>query len=146
MHHVAIMNRKWKLIDKILSGRKTIESRWYKSRIAPWNKIKKGDVVFFKDAGEAVTAKADVLDVLQFENLNANKISGLIEEYGGDGKICFSDKDSANEWAKGKKYCILVFLQNPTKIKPFSVSKNGFGNACAWMSVEDIDALIMKNG
>jgi len=42
MDHVAIMKRSWGLIPKILSGEKTIESRWYKKRIPPWNRISKG--------------------------------------------------------------------------------------------------------
>lgn len=53
MHHVAIMKPSWKLIPKILSGEKTIESRWYQTRRAPWNGIAAGDVVYFKDSGEA---------------------------------------------------------------------------------------------
>jgi ASC-1-like (ASCH) protein len=139
MDHVAIMNKSWKLIDKILSGKKTIESRWYKSRIPPWNKIKAGDVVYFRDAGEQATTKAQVSKVLQFENLNDKKIKEIIHLYGGEGKIGFSNLDSAFSWAKGKRYCILIFLENPEKIKPFKVNKKGFGNACAWMCVGNIE-------
>lgn len=40
MDHLAIMNPKRKLIPKILSGEKKIESRWYMMRVAPWDKIK----------------------------------------------------------------------------------------------------------
>jgi len=39
MDHVAIMNKKWKLIDSIIVGQKTIESRWYKFKRDPWNEI-----------------------------------------------------------------------------------------------------------
>lgn len=31
MEHVAIMRKSWGLTDKILSGQKKIESRWYKT-------------------------------------------------------------------------------------------------------------------
>jgi ASC-1-like (ASCH) protein len=144
MHHVAIMNKKWNLIEKIIDGRKKIESRWYKSRIAPWNKIKKGDVVFFKNAGEDVNAKAEVSEVLQFENLTENKISEIIERYGGEAKICFSDKNSAFQWTKNKKYCILIFLEDVQKIEPFKIDKTGFGNACAWITIEDIQRIAVK--
>ena len=40
MDHLAIMNPKRKLIPKILSGEKTIESRRYMMKVAPRNKIK----------------------------------------------------------------------------------------------------------
>ena len=144
MDHVAIMNRTWKLIEKILSGRKTVESRWYKARAPPWNRLNKGDIVYFKDAGEKVTARAEVSDVMQFENLTEDKIKSLIKEYGGEGKICFSSPQSAFEWAKGKKYCILAFLKNPREIEPFDVDKSGFGNACAWMCAGDINKVKAK--
>lgn len=32
MEHVAIMKKSWGLTRKILSGEKTIESRWYRFR------------------------------------------------------------------------------------------------------------------
>jgi ASC-1-like (ASCH) protein len=69
MHHIAIMKKQWKLIDKILAGSKTLESRWYVNKRDPWNKVKVGDTIFFKNTGEPVTAKATVSKVLQFENI-----------------------------------------------------------------------------
>ena len=60
MDHVAIMKKSWKLTEKILSGEKKIESRWYKSKYPPWGKIKKGDIIYFKDSGEPVSIKAKV--------------------------------------------------------------------------------------
>ena len=51
MQHLAIMKKSWNLTDKILTGKKKIESRWYKNKYKPWNKIKTEDVVYFKDSG-----------------------------------------------------------------------------------------------
>ena len=45
---------------------------------------------------------------------------------------------------KKKRYCILVFLKDVEKITPFEIDKTGYGNACAWISVEDIDTLRVK--
>ena len=56
MHHVAIMNKSWNLIPKIISGEKSIESRWYQTKRTPWDKIKAGDKIFFKNSGEAIIA------------------------------------------------------------------------------------------
>ncbi|MBI3413268.1 MAG: hypothetical protein HY051_04265, partial [Candidatus Aenigmarchaeota archaeon] len=66
MYHVAIMKKSWGLTEKILDRRKTIESRWYKHRRTPWNKIKKGDTVYFKNSGEPVSIKTRVKKVMQF--------------------------------------------------------------------------------
>ncbi|MGV8162111.1 MAG: ASCH domain-containing protein [Candidatus Nanoarchaeia archaeon] len=145
MDHIAIMNKSWKLIDKIISGQKRIESRWYKAKVAPWNRIKEGEVIYFKDAGEKITAKANVSKVLQFDNLTDEKIKEIIKGYGGEGKICFrGTPEEVFDFAKGKKYCILIFLEKPLRVVPFQVDKTGFGNACAWMCVEDIEKIRIK--
>jgi hypothetical protein len=137
MQHVAILNKKLKVLPKILSGEKTIESRWYVNRIAPWGRIKKGEIVYFKNAGEKVTAKARVAKVLQIDALNTTKTRKIYKEYGK--KIAFSSNENAFiEWAKKKNYCILVFLENVSAVKPFDIDKTGFGNACAWMVIENI--------
>lgn len=49
--HVAILNKKKALITKIVSGQKEIESRRYKARRAPRDKIAAGDTVYFKETG-----------------------------------------------------------------------------------------------
>ena len=74
MDHLAIMNASWNLIPKILSGEKSVESRWYKTKRAPWDKIKSGETIYFKNSGGLVIAKATVANVLQFEDLTKEKI------------------------------------------------------------------------
>ena len=63
MEHVAIMRNSWGLLSKIISGNKTIESRWYKTKYRPWGRIKSGDILYFKDSGKPVTVKAKVDEV-----------------------------------------------------------------------------------
>ena len=139
MDHVAIMKKEWRLIEKILAGEKTIESRWYKARFAPWGRIRSGDVVYFKNSGEKVTAKAIVSKVLEFGNLGLPEIRKIVEKYG---KAIGLRNKNVEEWAKGKRYCILVFLKNPQKLKkPFAINKSGFGNAAAWLCVDDIERI-----
>lgn len=140
MDHIAIMKKSLKLLPKILSGEKTIESRWYMAKFAPWNKIKAGEKIYFKDMGEPVTVKAEVSKVLQFE-LTPKITKEIIENYPGIG---LTDKIKAIEERKNKKYCILIFLENVTAIEPFYINKAGFGNACAWLCVDDINKIKFK--
>lgn len=136
MHHVAIMKKSWGLIPKILSGEKTIESRWYQTRRAPWNKIKNGDIVYFKNSGQPVTAQAIVSKVLQFEIASISDVANIVNKYGK--QIALLNKDPKT-WGALPKYCILIFLSNPALIKkPFHINKTGFGNAAAWLCVGDI--------
>lgn len=130
------MNPKWKLIPKILSGQKSIESRWYMTRRSPWNIVSAGDEIYFKDAGKLVTAKAHVEKVLQFENYSEKELHEILKKYSK--RVAFSSPETAFDWCKNKKYCILVFLKNPKPIRSFDIDKTGFGNACAWIAVENI--------
>jgi ASC-1-like (ASCH) protein len=145
MDHVAIL-RKSKvskgddLLGDIIKGKKTIESRWYVNRIAPWDKIEEGDMIYFKKSGGAVKARAQVSKVIQYRDLNKNKIREIMKTYG---KKIFphSTKEGLEKWAEkltNKRYCILVFLQDVVEIKPFNIDKTGYGISSAWMCVGEI--------
>jgi hypothetical protein len=82
MEHIAIMKKSWGLTQKILTGEKSIESRWYKTRCVPWGKIKAREFVYFKDSGEPVTIRAEVEKVMQFSGLNPGKVREILEKYG----------------------------------------------------------------
>ncbi|HBM45793.1 MAG: hypothetical protein UT05_C0002G0049 [Parcubacteria group bacterium GW2011_GWF2_38_76] len=141
MEHVAIMKRSWKHIEKILSGEKNIESRWYSMKCRPWNLIKKGEKIYFKDSGGVIRIKAEVNKVLQFDGLVSKEVQEILNKYGKDIGI---QKDQSKEFFerfKNKKYCILVFLNNITEIKPFDINKTGFGMMSAWITVDSISKI-----
>jgi ASC-1-like (ASCH) protein len=141
MHHIAIMKKSWNLTEKILDGRKTIESRWYLKKYAPWNRISRDDTIYFKDSGSKVTLKADVKKILQFENLTPLKVKGLLYKYGKEDGIKKSDITEYYERFKDKKYCLLIFLKNVQKVTPFEINKKGFGAMSAWISVENVQRI-----
>ncbi|MFH0905719.1 MAG: hypothetical protein V1824_00095 [archaeon] len=143
MIHITIMSKNLKLIEKILTREKTIESRWYKSKKAPYDKLKIGETIYFKNNnGEAVSAKATVQKIMQFDNLTSKKVKELLDTYSE--KIQIQNKEQAYMQLKDKRYCILVFLKNPIALKPkeqFQINKTGFGNQCAWISAENINQI-----
>lgn len=133
MDHVAIMSKQFgDLISKILNKEKTIESRWSKNKISPYNKTKSGDTVYFKNSGEPIIAKAKVSKVLQFDNLNHKKFEYIIKNFGK--QICLQNT-KYDAWYKSKNYITLIFLTDPQTVKPFNVDKSGFGSGCAWMTL-----------
>ena len=147
MEHIAIMRKSWGLTQKILTGQKKIESRWYKVKYPPWNKIKSGEVVYFKDSGEPVTIKTEVDKVAQFSDLTPEKIKEILYKYSqADGLGIDIDKiPEFFEMFKNKKYCILIFLKNPQKIVPFEIDKTGFGAMSAWISVDNVNKIKKAN-
>lgn len=133
-YHVAIMKKSWGLVPKILSGEKTIESRWYLNKSRPWGQISSGDEVFFKNSGEPITVFAKVSQVLSFANLTPKKVKELLEKYGREDGI--KNIQPYYQLFKNKKYCLLIFLEKVKKVKSFNVDKTGFGAMAAWLTFE----------
>ena len=137
MNHIAILTKG--VLPLIISGEKTIESRWYKNRIAPWNKIFKGDTIYFKESGGKVKAKAKVEKVIQIQGLNKKLFKDIIKKYNNHIKL---KNPRYTEYYKNKNYVILIFLKDIKLLKrPFNIDKKGFGNACAWLCVKDINKI-----
>lgn len=139
MEHLAIMNKKLASISQIIKGKKTIESRWYKNRITPWNKINAGDIIFFKYSGEPVIAKATVKKILQFEKLNEKIFNEIVQKYSHQIKLKVK---TYTEYYQNKNYCILIFLKDPIILRhQFNINKKGFGISSAWITVDSIDKI-----
>lgn len=66
--HLTILKQPY--LDYILSGKKTIESRFSKVRCAPFGIIKAGDVVLLKESGGRVKGEFEVAKVSFFENIS----------------------------------------------------------------------------
>lgn len=137
MEHLAILSKSRKLLAKIISGDKKIESRWYKFKRPPFGCISQGDIIYFKESGSSVSAKAKVEKVLTYENLNSNLITEIITKYG---TLIGVNSDFIEE-VKNKRMCILIFLKDVQTIEPFEIDKKGYGLMNAWISIEDINKI-----
>lgn len=141
MDHVAIMKKSWGLTGKIISGKKTIESRWYKLKRSPWGKIAAGDSVYFKDSGEPVRIKAKVRHIITFERIGPKKVLWILKKYGNQDGINAKDTQKFFNMFKDRKYCLLIFLKDVKKVKPFQINKKGFGAMSAWITLDDVNKI-----
>ena len=142
MDHLAILTKKSKNLTKILLGEKTIESRWYKSKTVPWGNIKAGEIIYFKESGNPVRAKAQIAEVMQFF-LPQTNIPDLLEKYAQE--ICFSNpRPELIQWCSQRKYCILIRLKNVELIEPFEINKKGFGLMAAWITLDKIEKIKVR--
>ncbi len=139
MYHIAIMKKSFGLLPKVISGEKTIESRWYMHKVKPWDAIEKNDTVYFKNSGEPVTVKAKVSNVLQFSDLTPARVKQLLNEYGSQDGLPEKDIPFYLNLFKHKKYCLLVFLTDIKNTKPFQINKKGFGAMSAWLTVKNLN-------
>ena len=139
--HIAIMRKSWGLTEKILSGEKKIELRWYENKYDPWDNICENDDIYFKNAGEPITIKAKVAKVIQHDQLNPKKVKKILDQFANDDGISQDEIAKYHKRFKDKNYCIQIYLSNPQKIRPFNINKAGFGTMSAWLVVEDIEKI-----
>ncbi len=128
MKHIAIFRQPF--FDMVLSGEKTIESRWSMKKVAPYKKVEIGDKLNLKLTGQAVSATAKVKDVKYFEltpELAENIKAKWEKEIG-------IDKFKNWETYKNKKYCTLIWLEDVKKIQPIKVKRS---NGSGWMILKD---------
>lgn len=142
MEHIAIMKKSWGLTEKILSGEKKIESRWYKNKSKPWDAICRGETIYFKNSGEPVTIKATVEKVLQFSELSPIRVKEILDKFGKDDGISKDKLPQYKELFKDKKYCLLIYLKNVERVNPFNIDKTGFGAMSAWISVNHVTQIV----
>lgn len=143
MNHLAIMKNNG-LLEKIENGEKTIESRWYKFKKSPYDTVKLNDQIYFKKSGKDVTLTSKVTKAIQFDELNEKKIKDILNTYGSNIGI---EKENINKFflsVKDKKYCVLMFLTSIKRITPFKITKKGYGNMSAWISVKNIKEIILS--
>ena len=141
MKHIAIMNPKWQMLKKVENGEKTIESRWYSRRFAPWGNIEIGDTIYFKGNYKVISLKAEVSEVKQIDNLTPEIVKQILNEYHQQLGIDSVQIEHYYQMFKEKKYCILIYIANPKHIKPFILNRAGLGYMTSWIcfrSLKDI--------
>ncbi|MBI4040002.1 ASCH domain-containing protein [Candidatus Daviesbacteria bacterium] len=121
--HLAIMSHS--AIEAVLSGKKTIETRFSKKRIAPFGQISSGDLVYMKIPGGEILGQFRVKKVFFFENLEPDDIEELFKKY--DQKLSVGEPEFDRKYQTEKKnssFGTLIFvadserfITSPIKIK-----------------------------
>ncbi len=141
MVHIAIMKKSWGITQQMLSGQKTCEERWYKTKRPPFDMAKAEDTIYFKDSGEPVFIKAKITKVLQFENLTPEKSAEIASKYAKADLGADEIPQAIKDYTSHKNYCVIVFFDNVEKIEPFNIDKTGFGAMAAWLCLDDINTI-----
>lgn len=104
----------------MLEGKKTIESRFSKNKILPYNQINKNDIVIVKKSSGNVVAYFTIKEVI-FYNLSITPISEIKAKY--NEQLCVDE----NFWIskKSSNYATLIIIDNLVKLKPFHINKKG---------------------
>lgn len=128
MQHIAILKQPF--FDMVLSGEKTIESRWSMVKVAPYKKVSVGNKILLKETGKDVTAIANVKKV-QFYELTPEIVEDIRIKYG---KQIGTDKFEDWKSTLQKKYCTLIWLDEVTPVAPIKVKRS---NGAGWIVLKD---------
>ena len=130
--HIAIMSHK-SLLDKILAGEKTIESRFSRVKSAPFGQIAAGDDVYFKLSGGPVLGRARVARVEEYDNLTPHQIEDLAKKYRQE--LALSEDFLARKMES--KFASLLFLEDVTTSEPWTYKQGG---RSGWIVLGPADA------
>jgi hypothetical protein len=139
MDHVVYVDAKAKEMEKLLSGTKQMILRGAAGRKLPYGKVNPGDTLYLiRNNGEgSVQAFATVQSVVNSEKLTSDESNQLIENY--QEKLQFT-RQQMKRWA-GKRYLVLIEVENVTAVEPFAIDRSQYGNMDDWLPVENIESV-----
>ena len=116
-YHLAILKKQY--LDLILHGKKSIESRFTKTRRAPFGRIDPGDKIFFKVSSGPVLATANVRKVLSFDKLCPSRIAEIKQQY--NSCVCAQGQFWAS--IQDCRFGVLIWVKDIKPIPPVSIDK-----------------------
>lgn len=137
MVHLVYCDNKSKELDKIITGNKTMVIRGAAGRKIPHSRVFKDEILYFMEKGtKKITAKAKVIDVLNFVKLSDEEITKTIET--NNHKLELTDKQK-ERWHK--KCLCLVEFNNVEVIEPLDFDHQN--NMDDWLIIEKIEDVVV---
>lgn len=136
MDHVVYLDASAHELEKLLSGKKTMIVRGAAGRKLPHGRVDKGDTLYFlNNNGEGlVRAQARVRNVLNTEALTKEESLKLVESH--QPGLQLTEKQ-LKRWG-GKRYLVLIVVEDVKQTETFQVDKRNFGNMDDWLPVGSI--------
>lgn len=116
--HIAVMREPF--LEHVLTGRKTIESRFSINRICPFEAAEAGDIVAFKAQSGPIVGLA-VVEHAAFYELDPVIWRALRRDFAGP--LCAVDDEFWDQRARAR-YASLLRVSDPQRIFPVAVDKS----------------------
>lgn len=138
MVHVVYCDDKAKVLDKILTGSKTMVIRSAAGRKIPHSRVNEGETLYFMQKGsKKISAKATVTHVENYVKLSEEEIIDVIRR--NQPKLNLTDKQK-ERWHK--KCIVLVEFANVEKIEP-ALDFDHQTNMDDWLIIEKIEHVVV---
>ena len=136
MDHVVYLDAKEKELEKLFSGEKSMIIRGAAGRKLPHGRVFKDDVLWFiENSGNAlIKGRATVKSVYNSEKLTAEESERVVLD--NQDKLRLSE-NQLKRWA-GKRYLVLIELENIKPVEPFLIDRSEYGNMDDWLPVGEI--------
>lgn len=115
--HLGIFREPY--LDFIATGSKTIESRFSKNRIAPYDAVREGDILLLKGVGKGISGVC-IVDKVWFYRLLPGSIEEIRESFGRE--ICPAEADFWENRANSE-YCSLIWVSHYAPVTEFAIPK-----------------------
>lgn len=125
--HLAVGESK--MVDLILEGKKTVETRFAETRQPPFGYVEPGDIIVFKKSGGPVVGLARATRAEFYSGLDQDQVLNL--------RSRFNDLIQADDefWARkgSARYATFIHLSEVVKIEPVRIGKR---DRRAWVVCE----------
>jgi hypothetical protein len=115
--HLAIFSEPY--LTFIANGTKTIESRFSKNRIAPFDQVDRGDVILVKGSGKGISGICWV-EQTWFYKITPGTLTEIKDLY-GEG-ICPAEESFWSD-RSDRSYCSLIWISHYASLRSIPVKK-----------------------
>jgi len=142
MDHVVYLDSGAKELENLVNGNKSMIIRGASGRKLPHGRVSKGDVLYFiNNNGEGkVRAKGVVSSVLNSEELSVEESFETIIRH--QDKLQLPDKQF--DRLAGKRYLVLIGLDDISEVEPFRINKAGYAGMDDWIPVGRIENIVLQ--
>lgn len=139
MDHVVYLDAKEKELHKLLNGEKTMIIRGAAGRKLPHGRVYPCEILWFiENSGDGlVRSRAIVKEVFNSEKLTEQESKSIISE--NQTKLCLTP-NQVKRWG-GKRYLVLIEVENVQEVTPFAIDRSGYGNMDDWLPAENIERI-----
>ena len=139
MDHVVYVDTKARELETLLGGEKTMIVRGATGRKLPYGRVQAKDRLFLiQNKGDGmVRASARVSAVFNSEKLTEEQSAELLRA--NQSKLQLTP-EQIKRWA-GKRYLVLIEIENIQPLDPFAIDRSAFGNMDDWLPVGEIEGV-----
>lgn len=143
MDHVVYLDAKSKEMDNLLNSKKSMIIRGASGRKIPHGRVNKGDVLYFiNNNGEGlIKARGVACSVYSSGILSREESFETIIKH--QDKLQLPDRQF--EKVAGKRYLVLIGVDNIEEIDHLRIDKSSYTNMDDWLTVGDIHNCIVRN-